>query len=319
MLILQAGDRLKMAEMEPCRYEKKFNGCGVKQICNSMFRRRSFWSGRASSAGASPNSSMSSRKRRGVGDEAAYSDTEANFSAGSTAQLKAGGEKYVLSRSPLNPNAGPDPRSRYHVAEVNKPSPPLVTSSTNMVVPTKKVVSRNVPTLSGELEAILPEPRARGNLVRASSSNMMVFGHLGNIRQPVPTNGQLPAAAKENWKAVSSTGGGAKQGGVTGNVLRKEGHPKVNLCRVLSRRLEPVELKELGNEEFKKGKYNEALAYYDLAISMDPSKAAYRSNRSAALTGLGRLLEAVEDCKEAVKMEPGYHRAHHRLATLYLR
>lgn len=104
-----------------------------------------------------------------------------------------------------------------------------------------------------------------------------------------------------------------------GNVLRKEGQPEVNLCRVLSRRLEPEELKELGNEEFKKGKYNEALAYYDLAISMDSSKAAYRSNRSAALTGLGRLLEAVEECKEAVKMEPGYHRAHHRLATLYLR
>lgn len=306
-----------MAEMEPCRYDKKFNGCGVKQIYKSMFRRRSFWSRRASSAGASPNSSMSSRKRRGVGDEAAYSDTEANFSAGSTAQLKAGAEKYVVSRSPLNPNAGPPPRSRYHVAEVNKPSSQLVTSGPNMVVPTKKVVSRNVPTLSGELEAILPEPRPRGNMVRASSSNMMVFGHLGNIRQPVPTNGQLPAAAVE--KAVSSTSGVTKQGGVTGNVLRKVGQPEVNLCRVLSRRLEPEELKERGNEEFKKGKYNEALAYYDLAISMDPSKAAYRSNRSAALTGLGRLLEAVEDCKEAVKMEPGYHRAHHRLATLYLR
>ncbi|GLT61123.1 hypothetical protein SLA2020_338500 [Shorea laevis] len=50
-----------------------------------------------------------------------------------------------------------------------------------------------------------------------------------------------------------------------------------------------------------------------------PENAAYRSNRAAALTALGRLGEAVRECEEAVRLEPDYGRAHQRLASLYLR
>lgn len=41
-------------------------------------------------------------------------------------------------------------------------------------------------TFSGELDSYIPDYRSKvnGTLVRATSSNMMVFGHLGNIRQP---------------------------------------------------------------------------------------------------------------------------------------
>lgn len=75
----------------------------------------------------------------------------------------------------------------------------------------------------------------------------------------------------------------------------------------------------MGNEDYKSGRFAEALALYDAAISIDPNKASYRSNKSAALAALGRLLEAVFECREAIRIEPHYHRAHHRLATLYLR
>ncbi|KAL5864724.1 hypothetical protein ACOSQ3_002238 [Xanthoceras sorbifolium] len=79
------------------------------------------------------------------------------------------------------------------------------------------------------------------------------------------------------------------------------------------------EVKRVGNEMYKKGNFVEALKLYDKAISMSPENAAYRSNRAAALTAMGRLREAVLECEEAVRLDPGYGRAHQRLASLYLR
>ncbi|KAL9683384.1 hypothetical protein QQ045_015206 [Rhodiola kirilowii] len=82
---------------------------------------------------------------------------------------------------------------------------------------------------------------------------------------------------------------------------------------------DPEEVKKGGNEMYKKGNFVDALALYDRAISMSPRVAAYRSNRAAALTALGRLGEAVRECKEALRLDSGYWRAHQRLASLYLR
>lgn len=82
---------------------------------------------------------------------------------------------------------------------------------------------------------------------------------------------------------------------------------------------DPEEVKRVGNEMYKSGHFTEALALYDRAVALSPGNAAYRSNRAAALTALGRLSEAVKDCDEAVKLDSGYARAHKRLASLYLR
>ncbi|CAN1229474.1 Inactive TPR repeat-containing thioredoxin TTL3 [Linum perenne] len=82
---------------------------------------------------------------------------------------------------------------------------------------------------------------------------------------------------------------------------------------------DPEEVKREGNEMYKRGNFGEALAMYDKAIHLSPDNAAYRSNRAAALTALGRLTEAVKECEEAVRLDPGYARAHQRLASLYLR
>lgn len=83
--------------------------------------------------------------------------------------------------------------------------------------------------------------------------------------------------------------------------------------------VDPEELKKAGNEHYKKGHFSDALSLYDRAISMSPGSASYRSNRAAALTGLGRLGEAVKECEEAVRLDPNYSRAHHRLASLFIR
>lgn len=82
---------------------------------------------------------------------------------------------------------------------------------------------------------------------------------------------------------------------------------------------DPEEVKKGGNEMYRRGNFVDALALYDRAISMSPRVASYRSNRAAALLALGRLGEAVKECKEAIRLDSGYLRAHQRLASLYLR
>ncbi|KFK38846.1 hypothetical protein AALP_AA3G167800 [Arabis alpina] len=81
----------------------------------------------------------------------------------------------------------------------------------------------------------------------------------------------------------------------------------------------PEEVKNIGNEMFKKCCFDEALKLYDRAIELLPGNASYHSNRAAALSGLGRIGEAVIECEEAIRMDPTFARAHHRLATLLLR
>ncbi|KAF4386536.1 inactive TPR repeat-containing thioredoxin TTL3 [Cannabis sativa] len=120
--------------------------------------------------------------------------------------------------------------------------------------------------------------------------------------------------------------GGAKLSGGAGESNTTVGGPGIvqfsgepgTMKRALANS-DPEEVKRSGNELYRKGYFVEALSLYDRAISLSPDNAAYRSNRAAALTALGRLGEAVRECEEAVRLDPGYGRAHHRLASLYLR
>ncbi|XP_072958761.1 TPR repeat-containing thioredoxin TTL1-like [Typha angustifolia] len=83
--------------------------------------------------------------------------------------------------------------------------------------------------------------------------------------------------------------------------------------------VDPEEVRRVGNEQYKKGQFAEALRLYDRAIALCPDNAACRSNRAAALIGLRRLAEAVKECEEAVRLDPGFVRAHQRMIALYIR
>ncbi|KAK4484678.1 hypothetical protein RD792_007267 [Penstemon davidsonii] len=82
---------------------------------------------------------------------------------------------------------------------------------------------------------------------------------------------------------------------------------------------DPEELKRMGNDSYKKGHFTEALGFYEKAIVLSPGNAAYHFNRAAALMGLRRFMEAVRECEEAIKLDPSYVKAHHRLGSLLLR
>ncbi|CAH8357438.1 unnamed protein product [Eruca vesicaria subsp. sativa] len=181
----------------------------------------------------------------------------------------------------------------------------------------KKVPKESI-GLSGELESMINDNR-RATGIRASSSNVM-FGNLGNLKQPGGTT------SVGNQTTVQNKGYGNNDDAYRVR-MKEERQTSVSnnqeqpgsLCRAISTRMDPETLKIMGNEDYKNGNFAEALALYDAAIAIDPKKAAYRSNKSAALTALGRIIEAVFECREAIRMEPHYHRAHHRLSNLYLR
>ncbi|KAF3445797.1 hypothetical protein FNV43_RR10974 [Rhamnella rubrinervis] len=165
-------------------------------------------------------------------------------------------------------------------------------------------------------------------LVRATTSNGVML--LGNLKQlgtrssltsSSTPNGTPRTLADMNYSTVNSKYGHGKIGGnngvVMGNIVRKNSDEQ--LRGIVNKLEDPEVLKRMGNEAYKQGRFEEALGLYDRAIALDSYKATYHSNKSAALISLGRIIEAVLESEEAIRIDPSYHRAHHRLATLYLR
>ncbi|GMH28973.1 hypothetical protein Nepgr_030816 [Nepenthes gracilis] len=79
------------------------------------------------------------------------------------------------------------------------------------------------------------------------------------------------------------------------------------------------ELKNAGNEEYRRGRFMNAISFYDKAIASCPHNAACHNNKAAALAALGKLRDAIEQCHKATRSDPTYRHAHHRLGTLYTR
>uniref|UniRef100_A0A7N0T905 Uncharacterized protein n=1 Tax=Kalanchoe fedtschenkoi TaxID=63787 RepID=A0A7N0T905_KALFE len=348
--------------------EKK-SGCG---ILGAVFGRRSFWPRRATSTGSLPGlgnnnvvrvpSSPISKRRRGSSDDANFFDSAGEQPRPPAAVKVNPGDRIIARPTPGQPRAAPPAYQQKNIQEAtaqpasakmpmgmatSKNSPQQQNGSQYQSYGgggQNQNQNRKVPKeaigISGELENIIAEhqkSRGGGNLVRASSSNVMLFGNLGNLGGGSGVGGysvssnatdHLPKPARESSLSNPTSNGTSSANSVVGNYT-PSGASKANplrkasetgsLCRALSTRMDPEQLKIMGNEDYKNGRFAEALALYDAAISIDPNKASYRSNKSAALTALGQLLEAVFECREAIRIDPQYQRAHQRLASLYLR
>ncbi|PON89164.1 N-terminal acetyltransferase A, auxiliary subunit [Trema orientale] len=330
-----------MGDVSP---ERK-TGCG---LLNAVFGRRSFWPRRTTSAGSLPTSNGTNefaktttptpdpKRRRGSSDEVAFLTSSARGPEQPPAPKPVVHSRHSSNTHRAQINNTQNDSRRSSTTSLSSPHEAYQTQAKTSSFPYVNQ-GRRVPKeaigISGELESmIVDHQKSKGSstLVRASSSNVMLFGNLGNLRQP--GNGgntssygvldHLPKPAREENPVMQNgkkyTNGTRMENGNTNRPSTKE-PPLGSLCRALSTRMDPETLKIMGNEDYKNGRFAEALALYDAAISIDPNKASYRSNKSAALTALGRLLEAVLECREAIRIEPHYHRAHHRLATLYLR
>ncbi|KAL1225741.1 Inactive TPR repeat-containing thioredoxin TTL3 [Cardamine amara subsp. amara] len=310
---------------------EKRKRCGLLGV---VFGRRGFWSKKCPADNGSHKSTTSSSNAST--STATTSNIQFTKSPGTEFNPRKFQENKVLPEPIQNQNQIQRPISKPSSNQAPNNNHQLgsngnyqASNSPGPVQQQAKKVPREAIGLSGELESmILDNQKAKGNngsYVRASSSNVMLFGNLGNLKQP--------GAAVGNQTTVQNNGYGNAGGGYgTRKTMEDERRTSVaptpvsnnqdqsgSLCRAISTRMDPETLKIMGNEDYKNGNFAEALALYDAAISIDPKKASYRSNKSAALTALGRILEAVFECREAIRIEPHYHRAHHRLANLYLR
>jgi tetratricopeptide (TPR) repeat protein len=286
------------------------SGCGMIGIYSNMFRRRR-------------SASMSSFSR----DQPVASGSEA---AQSPTAPKAPHRKAAVHQDASSlvrrPN-GPSPLSSQNGVVFRAALPASDRTSRTANYAGAKPAAAEYTGMAAELDRmILDHQKVKGTtqFVRATSGNMMLHRNLGNLNAGaggasasslVERNNANNAAANER-KAPAN--GYAFSG--MGNIVKQGARPAAGeLCRALSHRTDPEKLKELGNEEYRQGHYAEAVALYDQAIILDARRPAYWSNKAAALTALGRLIEAVGDCREAVQIDPSYDRAHNRLGSLYLR
>lgn len=76
--------------------------------------------------------------------------------------------------------------------------------------------------------------------------------------------------------------------------------------------------KSEGNELMKQEKFKEALEQYNKAIEIDASNAVYYCNRAAAYSKISDFINSIEDCKNALKIDPSYGKAWGRLGLALL-
>ncbi|CAJ2667820.1 unnamed protein product [Trifolium pratense] len=300
-----------MGDISP---ERK-SGCG---LMTTVFGRHSQRSKKASSTGSSPIP-----RSRSASKEVVYVDPPSRNVASRSVSN---------SSCSSNNNNNPQRRNSNETTMPRGMSKNSNSSTTQGYVNQGRRVPKEVVGISGELDTMINDHQksnSKGStFVRASSGNVMLYGHLGNLRQGAKDNSYSNAMDNYNQyfeNANSNVGGNTKNVSSinketnSSTKLKGENTGGGSLCRAISTRMDPEQLKIMGNEDYKNGRFAEALSLYDAAIAIDPKKAAYRSNRSAALTALGRLLEAVFECREAIQIDPHYHRAHHRLGSLHFR
>ncbi|XWS29514.1 hypothetical protein CRYUN_Cryun24cG0035600 [Craigia yunnanensis] len=226
--------------------EKK-SGC---RILNAVFGKRNFCPRRSTSTGSLPihnnnnnvkTVSSNIKRRRSGSDEASFFNYSVN---GPEAPTKS------CTKPPQN---HPMPLAVHQQNQVRKPpnEATRITPNQGYVNPGRRVPKEAV-SISGELESIIVDhqkTKGNSNLIRASSSNMMLFGNLGNLRQPGGGNtssynvlDQLPKTAREDI----STPNGKYPNSVMGNVVKKQVEEKraeekpASLRRALSTRMDYV-------------------------------------------------------------------------------
>lgn len=77
------------------------------------------------------------------------------------------------------------------------------------------------------------------------------------------------------------------------------------------------EMKNQGNNLFKEGKLEEALEFYNKALSFDSKNYLVYSNRALVYMKLDQIDKAVEDCLLGIEIEPKFVKFYIRLAMIY--
>lgn len=75
------------------------------------------------------------------------------------------------------------------------------------------------------------------------------------------------------------------------------------------------QLKGEGNDAYKEGKFDEAVALYSSAIEIDPTNHVYFSNRSQAFLKLKKFRQALDDATKCIELESTFAKGYLRKAS----
>uniref|UniRef100_A0A6A7GAR4 DnaJ homolog subfamily C member 7 n=2 Tax=Hirondellea gigas TaxID=1518452 RepID=A0A6A7GAR4_9CRUS len=79
-----------------------------------------------------------------------------------------------------------------------------------------------------------------------------------------------------------------------------------------------LQKKQEGNDRYKNGDYDDAVALYSEAIQLSPTTVAFYGNRAAAFMMLGSYSKCTQDCHAAIEIDPSYGRAYSRGASCHI-
>ncbi|XP_064023817.1 mitochondrial import receptor subunit TOM34 [Pogoniulus pusillus] len=123
-------------------------------------------------------------------------------------------------------------------------------------------------------------------------------------RQKLPPIPTVPVAAQTRWSGPSAGGSGANT-----SVTALRGEPDQAAAGTERART----LKEEGNELVKKGKHEKAVEKYSESLKLNQECATY-TNRALCYLSLKQYKEAVQDCTEALSLDPKNVKALYRRA-----
>ena len=79
-----------------------------------------------------------------------------------------------------------------------------------------------------------------------------------------------------------------------------------------------LQLKELGNNQFKNQNYTSAIDYYTRGIELNQSEPVLYANRATCFKCLGRYKESVSDYKRAIQLGPRNTKNLKKLSSVYI-
>lgn len=156
----------------------------------------------------------------------------------------------------------------------------------------------------------------------------LIFAILKFLRDELKQE-SITADVKESLEVASQCLESSYEISVEDDICRNNFDSGLNLLElaeksVIKRELAPElktaadKFKTEGNELMKQEKYLEALEQYNSAIKIDANNAVYYCNRAAAHSKVSDFANSIEDCKNALKIDPTYGKAWGRLGLALL-
>lgn len=86
-------------------------------------------------------------------------------------------------------------------------------------------------------------------------------------------------------------------------------YSNVEVARVLTNVKMVARARSRGNDLFSSGRFSEACSAYGEGLKYDSSNSVLYCNRAICLSKLGLWEQSVEDCNQALKIQPNYTKA----------